>query len=271
MIHSLIVDDEPLGLNELKYMLSRYNDVNVAFESDNMSEALQLLERHELDLVFLDIEMDNEKSGLKIARKISEQESPPKIIFVTAHPQHALKAYDFQPLHYLLKPISEEKLDQAVQRVRDTLDGENHSLHVETYGKKIDAAQLMKPAKKITIKYKTQDQYNDTIRPTVYLTANEILYIHKDKLSNTTNVFTVDGKQFEGVRQTLKSFEGLLADNDFFRIHTSYLVNLEYVQGLKPRISGDENNLLILKGSAVELSVSKLKIAALKSLLESGK
>ncbi len=127
----------------------------------------------------------------------------------------------------------------------------------------------MEPAGRVTIKYRTCDEYDAVIRPTVYLAPDDILYIHKDKLSNTTKVFTTDGKLFEGIRQTLQSFEGLLGGNSFFRIHTSYLVNLQHVLGQKPRTSGEESNILTLKNSTTELPISKLKIGTLKAALES--
>jgi len=269
MIKILIVDDEPLSLDELKYLLSHYDDVDVVAETNHMDKALQLLQKHKFDLVFLDIRMNNEKAGLKIAQAIVKLEKPPLIIFITAYPQHALKAYDYQPLHYLLKPLSEKKLDQAIQRARTVLYEEMKPPPIDVYEKMIDALRSIKPSKKIAIKYKSQDSYNDTIRPTVYLTPSEILYIHKDKLSNTTKVYTTDGQLFEGVRLTLQEFENQLANDDFFRIHTSYIVNLDYVSGQKPRAAGEENYLVLLKGNSIELPVSKLKIAQLTSILES--
>ena len=269
MIRTLIVDDEPLCLDELKHLLSRYKDISIDFEASNMSGALETLKAQTLDLVFLDIEMGNEKAGLKIAKTISEQENAPQIIFLTAHPQHALKAFDFQPLHYLLKPISQEKLDLAIQRARDLAENETNMSGEKNWKNSEHVASSVEPSGRITIKYRACDEYGAIIRPTVYLAPDDILYIHKDKLSNTTKVYTTDGKLFEGIRQTLQSFEGLLNGNDFFRMHTSYLVNLQHVLGQKPRSQGEESNILTLKNSATELPISKLKISALKAALES--
>ena len=251
MIHTLIVDDEPLCLNELRYLLSSYKDINIDFEATNLDDALEILQTQSLDLVFLDIEMDNQKAGLTIAKKIEQQNNSPDIIFLTAHPQHALKAFDFQPLHYLLKPISQTKLDLAIQRARE-----------------ISRAEPTVPGK-IALKYKTYDEFDEIIRPTIYLSPEEILYIHKDKLSNTTNLFTTDGNQYKGIRHTLQYFEERLSDSDFFRTHTSYLVNLLHVQGQKPRTSGEESNILTLKNSTAELPISKSKIRTLKTVLSS--
>lgn len=269
MIRTLIVDDEPLCLDELKHLLSQYKDINIDFEASNACDALRILQTQTLDLVFLDIEMGNEKAGLKIAKEICKQKNTPKIIFLTAHPQHALKAFDFQPLHYLLKPISQSKLDLAIQRVRDLADTGPTAPDEKIYEKIVNAVHSMEPVGRITIKHRTLDKYDAIIRPTVYLPPNDILYIHKDKLSNTTKIFTIDGKLFEGIRQTLQKFENLLSESNFFRIHTSYLVNLQHVEGQKPRTSGEESNILTLKNTATELPISKLKISALKAALES--
>jgi DNA-binding LytR/AlgR family response regulator len=249
MITTLIADDEPLCLDELRYLLSQHSDIRVSFESDNLHDTLQFLKENIIDLVFLDIEMDYENAGLQIAQAISHLHNPPQIIFITAHPQHALKAFEFQALHYLLKPISDDNFNEALQRARNIFNNKNTK-------------------QKIQIKYKFIDEYGEIIRPTIYLYTNDILYIHKDKLSNTTKVYTANGNIYEGVRKTLQNFEAQFKNSNFFRIHTSYLVNLEYVQENKPGILGDENKIITLKNSVVELPVSKLKIAALKSALK---
>ncbi|VAW60902.1 hypothetical protein MNBD_GAMMA08-897 [hydrothermal vent metagenome] len=258
MIVTLIADDEPLCLNEVRYLLSKHKDVDVAFESDNLQGTLQLIKENAIDLVFLDIEMDHERAGITIAQAISHLNNPPQIIFITAHSQHALKAFEFQALHYLLKPISDNKLDEALDRARDILS--RHKINEKNKSNMHE--------EKIVIKYRSKDNYGQVTRPTIYLNTNDILYIHKDKLSNTAKVYTVDGGVYEGVRKTLQIFEAQFKHNNFFRIHTSYLVNLEYVLKNKPGNSGYEKKTITLKYSAVELPVSKLKLTALKSALK---
>ncbi len=256
MIITLIVDDEPLCRNEIRYLLSKHEDVNVAFESDNFQGTLQLLKENTIDLIFLDIEMDHKKSGLTIAQAISRLSNPPQIIFITAHPQHALKAFEFQALHYLLKPISDDKFNEALQRARELIsrkqtNKKNNSL-----------------IEKTAIKYRLIDDYGQVTRPTIYLNIRDILYIHKDKLSNTTKVHTIDGSTYEGIRKTLQVFETQFKQHNFFRIHTSYLANLDYVLINKCGISGFEKKTITLKKSTVELPVSKLKLTALKLALK---
>jgi len=254
-MRTLIVDDEPLGLNELRYLLSHHNDIEVVAESGSMQQALKLLQQTKLDLALLDIQMSDKQAGLKIAHAISKHTKPPMIIFVTAHAEHALKAYDYQPLHFLLKPISEQKLDQALQRARAVFN----------QATTISSTDSVTP---LIFKYKSQNKHDETIRPTAYLATHEVLYIHKGKLTNTTRVHGVDGIVYEGVRRTLQQFESELLDKHFFRIHTSFLVNLLHVRGLTPRSAGDDNTSLLLKYTTTELPVSKQRISGLKAALK---
>ena len=269
-MQTLIVDDEPLNLEELKFLLSHHDDIQVTAEATRMSEALQLIKQQTFDLVFLDIRMEDKQAGLKIAKEISKQPEPPFIIFVTAYPQYAIEAYDYRPLHYLLKPIAQDKLDLALERAREQHHrptGQPSPLDTQALLRALNSSYT--PAKKLVVKHQYQDPHQlETIRATAYINSDEILYIHKTKLSNTVDIHLADGQVFSGVRQTLQEFESELNDYKFFRAHTSFLVNLEHAHSLKRRSSNDENHFLLLKGSSDELPVSKLKLAALKTALE---
>jgi DNA-binding LytR/AlgR family response regulator len=267
MMRTLIVDDEALNLDELKHSLTQYKDVDVVAEASNTHEALSMLEQHKLDLVFLDIQMEDETSGLEIAKTISEQENPPQIIFVTAYPQYAHKAFDYQPRHYLTKPVSDEKLEEALQRARVEVDGNSNRFSAEDYKKMKEALQPTTPS--ITFRYKGKDINNDRIYPTAYLKPQEILYIYKVQLGGTVDIYTINGQQYERVKQTLKELENKLVPCDFFRIHRSFIVNLRCVQEVRPRAAGEENYLVLLKETSVKLPVSRNKYEALKLALES--
>ncbi len=253
MIKVMITDDEPLSRNELKYLLSKYDDINVISEAHSFSSAIDQIKSQRPDLVFLDIQMEEEDTGLKIAQRISTFEFAPLIIFITSHAQHALDAYDFSPLHYLLKPIAEGKLALALDRARE-LVGENVTSSPDT--------------RKLSIKYRSIDRTGEIVRPLVYLTASEIIYIHKDKMSNTVTVYATKGRIYNGIRQTLQQFEDELKSDKFFRVHTSYLVNLDFASGQKKRSQSNENYVLQLEGSEKELPISKLKYPALKTRLD---
>ena len=125
------------------------------------------------------------------------------------------------------------------------------------------------PAKRLVVRHKLQDmQYEETIRVDAYIKPEEIKYIRKAKLSNTTEIHLLDGEELIGVRQTLQQFEAELKDYGFYRIHTSFLVNLRHVHALKQRAADEENYSLIFKRSQQELPVSKNRLASLRKALE---
>jgi two-component system response regulator AlgR len=111
----LIVDDEPPARERLGRMLAELADVAVAGEAGNGAEALEACGRLLPDIVLLDIRMPG-MDGIEVARHLNALEEPPAVIFVTAHDEHALAAFEAQALGYLLKPVRQEKLARAIQR-----------------------------------------------------------------------------------------------------------------------------------------------------------
>lgn len=112
----LIVDDEPLARSRLKRLLAEHKNITVVGEAENTSDALSKAKELEPDLVFLDIEMPGE-NGLVAANLLNRQQVPPAIVFVTAHPEHALDAYTVSPSDYLLKPVDPKRLSSTINRI----------------------------------------------------------------------------------------------------------------------------------------------------------
>ncbi|WP_151705070.1 LytR/AlgR family response regulator transcription factor [Nitrincola alkalilacustris] len=112
----LIVDDEPLARSRIRRLLASHEGFNCVGEAVNGMQALELAQQLQPELVMLDIEMPG-MSGLEVAATLSRSTPPPAIIFLTAHPEHALDAYQVGPSDYLLKPVSEDRLAQALQRL----------------------------------------------------------------------------------------------------------------------------------------------------------
>ena len=111
----LIVDDEPPARERLARMLAEIPDVAVVGEAGNGTDAVTACDRLAPDVVLLDIRMPG-MDGLEAARHLSALEAPPAVVFVTAHDEHALEAFEAQALGYLLKPVRQEKLARALQR-----------------------------------------------------------------------------------------------------------------------------------------------------------
>ena len=112
----LVIDDERPALDELAFLLERDPRVHDVLTTDSATEALRLLHDIEVDVVFLDIHMPG-LSGLEMAKVLAQFKSAPPIVFVTAHEEHAVDAFDLRAVDYVLKPVREERLAEAVRRV----------------------------------------------------------------------------------------------------------------------------------------------------------
>ena len=112
----LIVDDEPLARTRLKRLLAVDKSIVIKAEAANGNEALELAKKYNPDLIFLDVDMPG-MNGLEVAHKLNRMPLPPAIVFVTAHPEHALDALQLSAAGYLVKPIT----DQSLSKVLDQL------------------------------------------------------------------------------------------------------------------------------------------------------
>jgi len=114
----LVVDDERPALDELAYLLGEDPRVHAVLTTDSATEALRILQELEVDALFLDIQMPG-LTGLELAQVLARFRTPPPIVFVTAHEQHAVNAFDLRAVDYVLKPVRAERLAEAVRRIVD--------------------------------------------------------------------------------------------------------------------------------------------------------
>ncbi len=112
----LVVDDEQPAVDELTWLLQRDPRIGEVLSCTAATEALRILQESELDALFLDISMPG-LSGLELAQVLSRFKQPPRIVFVTAHEQHAVEAFELQAVDYVLKPVRAERLSEAVRRI----------------------------------------------------------------------------------------------------------------------------------------------------------
>jgi two-component system, LytTR family, response regulator len=121
VLRSVIVEDEPLALARLSRLLQRHEDVEVVGEAGNASDAIDLIQTHDPELLFLDIEMPR-ANGFELLHAI-EREPRPVVIFTTAHPEFAHKAFEVNAADYLVKPFDDERLTRALERARRFVAG----------------------------------------------------------------------------------------------------------------------------------------------------
>ncbi|MDQ0207238.1 LytR/AlgR family response regulator transcription factor [Alkalicoccobacillus murimartini] len=237
-IRTLIVDDERYNRDELHFLLSQHECIDIIGEAETGEACIVKAIQLQPDLVFLDIEMPI-MNGMKAADSLKELRKVPFIVFATAHPQFAAEAFRYEAIDYLLKPYDEEQLQQTISRIQQRLIA--------------DSPQVPVPTGKLPVEA-DGDIY--------YLDPADILYIYRDdKLSR---IVSKKGR-FE-VKTPLKELEVRLVPFSFFRIHKSYLVNLRCVTRLSPWFNGAFQ--LEVEGQKEQLSVSRNYVKELKKRLE---
>lgn len=203
-IKTLIVDDEPLALDVLDTHLSRIPNIKIIQRCSNAFEAQECLNEGGIDLMFLDIQMPK-MTGIEFLKGL---ENPPRVIFTTAYSEHAVEGFELDAIDYLLKPVSFDRLQKAVNKASEqiaadrakALEGEEHLDHI-----------FVKADKKL-IKIKYED----------------ILYI--EGLKDYVIIKMPTGRVI--TLQTMKSLEERLPSDNFMRIHRSYIVNLKKIDAL---------------------------------------
>ncbi|MFW5687055.1 MAG: LytR/AlgR family response regulator transcription factor, partial [Halanaerobium sp.] len=120
MIKTMIVEDEKLARDELKFMIEEDSDFEVLYEVSNGKKALEILKKNEIELLFLDIQIPD-KNGIEIARILKQQQNTPYIIFTTAYDEYAVEAFRLSAIDYLLKPISDQRLEESLERAKQEI------------------------------------------------------------------------------------------------------------------------------------------------------
>ena len=130
-LRAIVVDDEPLARDLLRALLAEHEDIHVVAQCQDGHEAISYLQTKPVDLMFLDVQMP-EIGGFEIVERLGVQQLPPTV-FVTAHHEHAVRAFDIHAVDYLTKPINAERLARALERVRKRLRQERPSYSGTAY------------------------------------------------------------------------------------------------------------------------------------------
>ena len=239
-LRAALVDDEPLALARLQRMLEASGRVDVVSTHSNPETALEDLRRTQVDVVFLDIHMP----GLDGFQLLDRLPAPPAVIFTTAHPQYALRAFRTDSLDYLLKPVLREHLDQALAKVERWV-ASPATLDVQALGRALAAS--MRAETEIPTRIAARLGTRIT-----FLEVKDIVYFHaQDKLTYAMT----DGKA-HCVDHALADLEQRLDSRLFLRIHRAVLLNTTWVREVQTRSTG--NLLLRLRDTReTELEVPK--------------
>lgn len=231
LLRLLVIDDEQPALDELEFLLGRDDRVGSVRTCASATEALRLLRETEVDGVFLDIQMPG-LSGLDLAGVLANFRSPPPVVFVTAHDEHAVDAFELDALDYVLKPVREERLADAVRRVSEHHAGrtprDDEQVPVELGG------------------------------VTRFVSRGDIGWVEAQGDYTRLHV----GGQSHLLRTPLATLEEDWAEAGFVRIHRSLLVNLAHIDEVRM----DAGRCTVLVGDE-ELGVSRRHTRELRDLL----
>ncbi|MGO4886269.1 LytR/AlgR family response regulator transcription factor [Anaerobacillus sp. MEB173] len=238
-IRTVIIDDEPFSRDELKFLLERFPEIEVVAEADSGERGLEMIMTKEPDVIFVDIEMP-QMSGLDLARTIQNMKKVPLIIFATAYPDFAVKAFRVEAVDYLLKPFDDEQLNETMSRIRERLHGSEKTENADSVAKLA---------------------VDDNGR-FVFLSPNEIFYLFREERET---IICTKERNFSS-KLSMKELEEKLKGYPFFRTHKSYLVNLNAVEQLIPWFNGAYQ--LKVVGRKDDIPVSRNYVKALRERLE---
>jgi two-component system LytT family response regulator len=245
MIRSIIVDDELKSRESLKLLVEDFcTGVEVKALCRNVDEAIKAINQFNPDVVFLNVQLHRE-TGFNLFTRLRNFDF--EVIFTTTYSEFAIKAFQFSAIDYLLKPIDIEELKRALLKV-DKRIGNTITQRLQ---------QLMQ-----NLRTGSSENYTLALRTAdglVFVKVNHILYCEAS--GNNTEIVVEANKKY-GVSRTLEEYENMLAGQNFFRIHHSYLINLN---GIKKYMSGGD---CVLMNNDKVLDVSKQKIESFQSRME---
>ena len=256
----LLVDDEALARRRLRRLLSDAADVTVVAECGSGSAAIEALRTHQVDVVFLDIQMPG-VDGFVVAKSLQGPDAP-LLVFVTAHDRHAIRAFETRALDYLLKPVRAERLAPRARpgtrgARRAPLDRVCPTAPQRDRAARSGAEPAPHRRRRPTGAERIEVRDGERVR---YIAAEDVAWAEAEgphvRLHTAQGVFEI--------RETLAHLEAALDARRFVRIHRSYIVNLGQIKELQPWFGGDA--VLMLK-SGQQLKVSRTYRAQLKQRL----
>jgi two-component system LytT family response regulator/two-component system response regulator LytT len=249
----VVVDDEQLARDELCFMLDELGGVHILGRAGNGDEALELIDRLEPEVVFLDVQMPG-LTGFEVAQRLREQKTATQIIFVTAYDRHALQAFEVNAVDYLLKPVEAARLAESVDRARRRVSSERPlNDHLERL------------VQFVTERQNRRDRLAVKVGERLLLVqANDIIYA-----SLTDDSINIVTSQLAGASnfRTLDELHARLDPGVFWRVHRSHLVNINKIKEIVPWFS--RNYILRMKDpKATEIPVSRTQTKRLREYLK---
>lgn len=235
---AIIVDDERLARTELRRLLAPFKDIEIIAEAVNAKDAAEKITQLNPDLLFLDIQMPG-KNGFEL---LEELESAPEVIFTTAYDEYALKAFEFNALDYLLKPIEPHRLEEAITRVS-----------AKTKSNKLISTEKQYLTAEDQVFVKDGDRCWFVKLADIRLFESE---------GNYARLYFNDFKPL--ILRTLNSLDERLDPRTFFRVNRKHIVNLKWIDNIEPWLNG---GLLVKLKGGQKVEVSRRQSVKFKDML----
>lgn len=235
---ALIIDDERLARTELKRLLAPFKDVKVVGEAVNADDALNKIQELKPDLLFLDIQMPG-KSGFEM---LEELDSVPTVIFVTAYDEYALKAFEYNALDYLLKPIEPKRLEETVNKL---IEKKRKKAAIE------EDKNILKGNDQIFVKDGEK----------CWFVKLESVRLFESE-GNYVRIYFDDNKPL--ILRTLNYLDERLESKTFFRANRKHIVNLKWINSIEPWLNG---GLLVKLKDGQKVEVSRRQAIKFKDML----
>lgn len=247
-IRAVIIDDSPQARKLLRLMLQEYAPgVSIVAEAENGNTGIDAIKNNNPHVAFLDIDMP-EKSGIQLAEELIRQDIQCHIIFTTAFNQYAIAAFRLSAIDYLLKPINEQQLTEAVRKIKEQERFKTVQVQLQSL------SQNLSSSSKPVICIPSQSGYD-------YLNVDDIEYLESD--GSYTHIFMADKKQ-KTVSRNLKYFEQALDHfSNFVRVHRSFIINLDFMVSY----SKSGRGTIIMK-NAREVDLARNRRRAFLGILE---
>lgn len=239
MIKTLIIDDEPLAASIVQEFLADFPQFEVKDVCRDGFQGLKAIQEHEPDIIFLDVQMPK-ITGFEMLELLDK---PPAVIFTTAFDQYALKAFDAMAIDYLLKPFSQERFAQAIEKFLAQQGGKGES------SQKLN--ELAEKRNRLVVRVKNEIKILPTREVSFFEAEDDYIAIH-----------TASGKYLK--KMTMKSLEEALDPAKFVRVHRSYLINLSEITKIEPY---ERDNYLVLLRGGEKVPVSKTGYSRLRQVL----
>jgi two-component system, LytTR family, response regulator len=230
---TLIVDDEPLARRRLRTLLADEPDIEIVGEAANGNAAVTAVAEKRPDLLLLDIQMPG-KDGFQVLQEIAGPHQP-VVVFITAHDEHAIRAFDVEALDYVLKPVVEGRLRAAVQRAVKRLREQHRGDLSAAMARLLEQVRPSVAASRIPIRRDGR---------VTFVSAAEIEWVEAER--DLVKLHTARASHV--LRMTMAEVEARLGSRRFARVHRSALVNVECIHEIQPLFKG--GYILVLRSGA---------------------